>query len=132
NLDIKRVQSRAARDRGKNGRTIMISDERSSPYGYPPYGGAGAKPGVPEETLKTDKIQIERKTFVFALKENPRGRFLRITEDVNGRRDTIIIPATGLEDFKRIFDEMTRASAETPPKMPNDLEYRLTVFFARI
>lgn len=69
-----------------------------------------------EETLKTDKIQIERKTFVFTLKENPRGRFLRITEDVNGRRDTIIIPATGLEDFKRLFDDMLRASNETPVK----------------
>src|SRR5947208_15535510 len=98
----------------------MISNERSSSYGNRPYGSP--KPPVNEETLKSDKVQIERKTFVFTLKENPRGRFLRITEDVNGRRDTIIIPATGLEDFKRIFDEMTRASAETPPKMPNDLE----------
>src|SRR5215213_1656356 len=97
----------------------MISDERS-PYGYSSFGGA--KQGVPEETLKSEKVQIERKTFVFTLKENPRGRFLRITEDVNGRRDTIIIPATGLEDFKRVFDEMTRASLDTPPKMPTDLE----------
>src|SRR5947199_4379771 len=104
----------------------MISDERS-PYGYSSF-GSGAKQGVPEETLKTDKIQIERKTFVFALKENPRGRFLRITEDVSGRRDTIIIPAPGLEDFKKIFDDMVKASGEaeqaaesgeageTPPK----------------
>ena len=69
-----------------------------------------------EETLKTDKVQIERKSFVFTLKENPRGRFLRITEDVNGRRDTIIIPATGLEDFKRLLDEMLQTSAETPEK----------------
>lgn len=69
-----------------------------------------------EETLKTDKVQIERKTFVFTLKENPRGRFLRITEDVNGRRDTIIIPATGLEDFKRLLDDMLQTSAETPEK----------------
>ena len=91
----------------------MISDERSSPHGYPSYGG---KQAVPEETLKTDKIQIERKTFVFALKENPRGRFLRITEDVNGRRDTIIIPAPGLEEFKRTLDEMLRASEANPPK----------------
>ena len=94
----------------------MISDERSSPYGYPPYGGAGAKPGVPEETLKTDKIQIERKTFVFSLRENPRGRFLRITEDVNGRRDTIIIPAPGLEEFRKTLETMLRASEENPPK----------------
>ena len=75
-----------------------------------------SKPAVVEDTLKSDKIQIERKTFVFTLKENPRGRFLRITEDVNGRRDTIIIPATGLEDFRKLLDGMIQTSAETPPK----------------
>lgn len=69
-----------------------------------------------EETLKTEKIQVERKTFIFTLKENPRGRFLRITEDVGGRRDNIIVPAPGLDDFKRIVDEMVKASAEIPPK----------------
>lgn len=108
----------------------MISNERPSPYGHRGHershghghgGYSGPKQAVVEDTLKTDKIQIERKTFVFTLKENPRGRFLRITEDVSGRRDTIIIPATGLEDFKRVFDEMLRASSETPPKM-TDLE----------
>src|ERR1700753_1025536 len=103
----------------------MISNDRPSPYGHHhhnPRSFSQPRPPVNEDTLRNDKVQIERKTFVFTLKENPRGRFLRITEDVNGRRDTIIIPATGLEDFKRILDEMTRASAETPPKMPNDLE----------
>jgi PurA ssDNA and RNA-binding protein len=73
---------------------------------------------VVEETIKTDKVQIERKTFVFTLKENPRGRFLRITEDVNGRRDTIIIPATGLDEFKRVFEEMLKVSNETPSSAP--------------
>jgi hypothetical protein len=91
----------------------MMSNERP-PYGYP--GSQGPRAGVPEETLKTEKIQIERKTFVFALKENPRGRFLRITEDVSGRRDTIIIPAPGLEDFKNILEQMVKASAEKPAK----------------
>ncbi|MFN3409856.1 MAG: RNA-binding protein [Limisphaerales bacterium] len=70
-----------------------------------------------EETLRTDRIQVERKTFIFTLKENPRGRFLRITEDVGGRRDNIIVPATGLEDFKRLLDEMVQAANEIPPKM---------------
>jgi len=56
--------------------------------------------------------------FLFSLKENPRGRFLRITEDVNGRRDNIIIPATGLEEFKRIFDDMVKAANENPPPKP--------------
>jgi hypothetical protein len=67
-----------------------------------------------EDTLKTEKIQIERKTFVFTLKENPRGRFLRITEDVGGRRDTIIIPAPGLEDFRKVVEEMAQSGDRTP------------------
>lgn len=95
----------------------MISNERSSSSGYSGgYSGGVPKPALNEETLKTEKIQIERKTFVFALKENPRGRFLRITEDVSGRRDTIIIPAPGLEDFKKIIDDMVRVSGEAPLK----------------
>jgi hypothetical protein len=65
--------------------------------------------------LASEKLQIERKTFVFTLKENPRGRFLRITEDVGGRRDTIIIPAPGLEDFLKVLEEMVKTSAERPP-----------------
>ena len=92
----------------------MISNDRSSPYGGRPYGQP--RPPVNEDTLKTDKVQIERKTFVFTLKENPRGRFLRITEDVGGRRDTIIIPAPGLEDFRKILDEMVKAAGEPPAK----------------
>jgi PurA ssDNA and RNA-binding protein len=92
----------------------MISNERPSPYGQRPYGTP--KPAVNEDTLKSEKVQIERKTFLFTLRENPRGRFLRITEDVGGRRDTIIIPAPGLEDFKKLLDEMVKASAEIPPK----------------
>ena len=91
----------------------MISNDRPSPYGnqtsQPP------RPPVVEATLRTEKVQIERKTFVFALKENPRGRFLRITEDVGGRRDAIIVPAPGLEDFKKVLDEMVKHSIETPP-----------------
>jgi len=90
----------------------MISNDRSSPYGGRSYGPPKAP--VKEDTLKTEKLQIERKNFLFTLKENPRGRFLRITEDVGGRRDTIIIPAPGLEDFKRLLEEMVRAAAEIP------------------
>jgi hypothetical protein len=92
----------------------MISNERPSPYGS--RSAAGSKPPVAEDTLKTEKLQIERKTFVFTLKENPRGRFLRITEDVGGRRDTIIIPAPGLEDFRKMVDEMARAATDLPPQ----------------
>ena len=82
--------------------------------------GLGAKPDVVEDTIKTEKIQVERKSFLFSLKENPRGRFLRITEDVGGRRDAIIIPVSGLEDFKNVIEEMAKASAEIPEKAPQE------------
>ncbi len=97
----------------------MISNERSS-FGNRRYGAQ--KPQVNEETIRSDKVQIERKTFLFTLKENPRGRFLRITEDVGGRRDSIIIPAPGLEDFKKLLDEMVKAANETPPPKSQDTQ----------
>lgn len=123
----------------------MISNERPSPYGRRPYQngnqggnqgnyqggyqgghqGYGApnynqqpRPPVQEDTLKSADLQVERKFFVFSLKENPRGRFLRITEDVGGRRDTIIIPSTGLAEFKKVLDEMVKASESIPEKEP--------------
>ena len=52
-----------------------------------------------EDSIAHESIQIERKQFVFDLRENRRGILLRITEEVRGHRDTIIIPATGLRDI---------------------------------
>ncbi len=80
------------------------------------------RPPVNEDTLKSAEIQIERKNFVFTLKENPRGRFLRITEDVGGRRDTIIIPSTGLAEFKKLVDDMVKSSEQIPEKQPDPME----------
>jgi hypothetical protein len=42
---------------------------------------------------------VDRKIFFLDLKENNRGRFLKITEDVGGRRDTIMLPAEAFQDF---------------------------------
>jgi PurA-like ssDNA and RNA-binding protein len=92
----------------------MISNERPSPFKPRRY-FEQAKPSVNEDTLKSEQLQIERKTFVLTLRENQRGRFLRITEDAGGRRNTIIIPAPGLEEFGKLFGEMMRASNENTP-----------------
>ncbi len=72
------------------------------------------KPPLQEDTIKNETVQVERKTFVFTLKENPRGRFLRISEEAQGRRNSIIIPVTGLEDFRKIVESMTKDSAAPP------------------
>jgi hypothetical protein len=94
----------------------MISNERPSPYRRSAYGQP--RPPVNEDTLHSVEIQIERKTFILTLKENPRGRFLRITEGVGGRRDTIIIPSTGLGEFAKQLDMMAKAAEEIPGKNP--------------
>ena len=57
------------------------------------------------DPLASEKIAIERKIFFLDLKENQRGRFLKITEDVGGRRDTIMLPAAAFTDFA---DALTR------------------------
>lgn len=108
----------------------MISNERRSPYGSNNYNShsynshhhqprswsqMAPRPPVQEDTLKSAQLQIERKSFVFTLKENVRGRLLRITEDIGGRRNSIIVPTTGLHEFRQLLDEMIRASEEMPP-----------------
>ena len=52
-----------------------------------------------DDPLASEKIQVERKIFFLDLKENQRGRFLKITEDVGGRRDTIMLPSSALQEF---------------------------------
>lgn len=69
-----------------------------------------------ETPLLSERVQIERKQFFFDLKENASGRFLRITEDVGGHRDTIIIPATGLELIREALDHAIKADKDTPLK----------------
>ena len=43
--------------------------------------------------------RLERKHFHVELRENDRGKFLCITEETHGRRNTIIVPTTGVEDL---------------------------------
>lgn len=73
-----------------------------------------------DNTLLSERIDVERKTFYLDLRENPRGRFLRITEDVKGRRDTIIIPATGLHLLREALENVIRENDTLPPA-PADL-----------
>ncbi len=97
---------------------FMISNERPSPYGRRPYQSQGypptPRPFVQEDTIKSAEIQVERKIFTITLKENPRGRFLRITEDAGSKRNTVILPITGLDDFKRVINEMAQAADAMP------------------
>lgn len=96
----------------------MISNERHFHFNRAAHHRAfePPKPPVQEETLKTGQLPIERKVFFLALKENVRGRFLRISENAGGRRNSIVIPATGLGEFLKSLDGMVEASNKQPSK----------------
>ncbi len=62
--------------------------------------------------LHSEKIISERKIFFLDLKENDRGRFIKITEDVRGRRDTIMLPMEVAEDFLDALQRCVEADHE--------------------
>jgi hypothetical protein len=66
----------------------------------------------PSAPIASEKITIDRKIFFVDLKENNRGRFLKITEDVGGRRDTIMLPIPALPDFIEALTRLAEFEAK--------------------
>lgn len=64
-------------------------------------GGVGVGGDV-ELLCKT--LQVEHKLFYFDLKENPRGRYLKISEKTSATRSTIIVPVSGIVWFLDLFN----------------------------
>ena len=91
----------------------MEAHKHTNTAAQPAPGGAPAG----DMHLQSHSLRVERKHFTFDLRENPRGRFLRIVEEVNGRYDAIIIPITGLEQFRDTLTEIIKlAKAEERTK----------------
>jgi hypothetical protein len=65
-----------------------------------------APPGKMDNIIEAKELQIERKHFYVELRENDRGKFLRITEEAHGRRNSIIVPSTGVDDFTAAISEV--------------------------
>ena len=65
--------------------------------------------------LHSVDVRVERKLLILDLKQNPQGRFLRIIEEVNGRHNAIVVPATGLELFRDTLNEVINTSKTLPP-----------------
>ena len=59
-----------------------------------------------EKTLARRELQIERKQLSIEIRENFRGRFLRIVEKCGGKTNVVIIPDTGINDFYAALDEV--------------------------
>ena len=93
----------------------------AKPKEYYPVGGQsgqfGGHPGgvrrPPDEVLHEAYVQVERKSFKLSLKRNDKGVYLRITEGVNGRFSSVVVPDSGLKEFQRLLGEMI--AADVPP-----------------
>ncbi len=71
--------------------------------------GSGSSSGG-DTRLQNHSIVVERKHVTFDLRQNSRGRFLRIIEEVSGHRNAIIIPLTGIEDFRDALNDVIKFS----------------------
>lgn len=68
-----------------------------------------------DNLIEARELQIERKHFHVEFRENDRGKFLRITEEAHGRRNTIIVPSTGVEQFTAAIDDVIDHAERTTP-----------------
>jgi PurA ssDNA and RNA-binding protein len=66
-----------------------------------------------DSAIASQELQIERKLVTIEFRENALGRFLRISEEAGGRRNTIIIPSTGINDFNAAVDAVVVAANTT-------------------
>jgi len=64
--------------------------------------GSNSREGEMDKVIETKDFKIENKKFFFDFKENPKGKYLRVTES-SGGRSSIVIPATGLKEFSEIL-----------------------------
>ena len=65
-----------------------------------------------DNILESRELQVERKFFRLEVRENDRGRFLRITEENQGRRNTVIVPDSGFGDFAKAISEVLVSQTE--------------------
>mmetsp|Transcript_44984 Transcript_44984/g.70536 ORF Transcript_44984/g.70536 Transcript_44984/m.70536 type:complete len:129 (-) Transcript_44984:126-512(-) len=66
----------------------------------------GQAPALVEDIdLRRSTLPVEQKKIFLNLRENSRGRYLRIAEVTGNNRSTIIIPSSGLIHFRSLLDE---------------------------
>ena len=69
---------------------------------------------TPSQPLASEKLATDRKLFFLDLKENERGRFIKITEDVGGRRDTVMLPIAAAGDFLEMLGRLVAFEKTLP------------------
>lgn len=90
-------------------------------------GGSGGNNNDVELMCKT--LQVEHKLFYFDLKENPRGRYLKISEKTSATRSTIIVPFNGISWFLDLFNYYVNSSSDDQDIFSKELQLDTKVFY---
>ncbi|KAL3649354.1 Adenylosuccinate synthetase 1, chloroplastic [Castilleja foliolosa] len=90
-------------------------------------GGGGGGGGANDVELLCKTLQVEHKLFYFDLKENPRGRYLKISEKTSATRSTIIVPSNGIAWFLDLFNYYV--NSEDQDVFSKELQLDTKVFY---
>ena len=69
-----------------------------------------------ELALERRSFRVERKTITLELCQNAKGRFLRITEEVRGRYNTVIVPVSGFQPVLNAVNDVIAFSKTLSPE----------------
>jgi len=83
-----------------------------------PPNSAGRERPPDQPPIASEVIQGETKAFHLDLRENQRGRFLKITEEVRGRRNAIMVPNSALGEFLEALRRISAFEKELPKLEP--------------
>ncbi|KAK4737362.1 hypothetical protein R3W88_001059 [Solanum pinnatisectum] len=89
--------------------------------------GGGGGGGGNDVELLCKTLQVEHKLFYFDLKENPRGRYLKISEKTSATRSTIIVPFNGISWFLDLFNYYV--NSDDPDVFSKELQLDTKVFY---
>ncbi|CAN1132354.1 Transcription factor Pur-alpha 1 [Linum perenne] len=90
-------------------------------------GNAVGHGGGNDVELMCKTLQVEHKLFYFDLKENPRGRYLKISEKTSSTRSTIIVPSSGITCFLDLFNYYV--SSDEQDLFSKELQLDTKVFY---
>lgn len=83
-----------------------------------------------DKELCSETLRVESKLFYLDLKENARGRYLKVSEKGNNReRSTIIVPSAGISWFVELFHYYAGGTNEPGGPVNKELPIENKVFF---
>ncbi|XP_068961039.1 purine-rich element-binding protein gamma isoform X2 [Petaurus breviceps papuanus] len=111
---------------------LGLKARRPEPEAAPSPPASVASEEPPRSVLKTDSIEREHRKYYLDLKENQRGRFLRIRQTLSrgpggmgyfghgpGQEQTIVLPAQGMIEFRdalvQLIEDYGDGELQEPP-----------------